>query len=161
MIAAAPQLAVSRHGFAQVMKDTATGQQYLHSTKAFQPGEIICSFSPAAVFDTPSYLTVQTGDAVHITLSPSFLQYINHSCSPNAFFNTGAMQLECISPIAAGDQFTFFYPSTEWEMAQPFQCCCGTQACIGYIDGASALSPAVLERYQLTEYIMGKLKPAL
>ncbi len=73
-----------------------------------------------------TYLTVQTGTDRHITLIPDFLQYINHSCSPNIFFNTTTMELVCLQPIQPGDEFTFFYPSTEWEMAQPFVCNCGT-----------------------------------
>jgi SET domain len=157
MIITAPQRVVSQHAFAEVLKDTETGQQYLHSTQTFQPGDIISHFGVAGVFSEPSYLTVQTGDDTHITLKPEFLQYINHSCSPNMFFDTTNMQLLCLTPIEPGDQFTFFYPSTEWQMAQPFECRCGSAACIGMIDGASKIDRAVLSRYRLTDYILSKL----
>jgi SET domain len=157
MIITSPQRVVSQHAFAEVLKDTETGHQYLHSTQAFQPGDIISHFSAAGVFSEPSYLTVQTGDDTHITLQPQFLQYINHSCSPNAFFDTTTMQLVCIAQILPGDQFTFFYPSTEWQMAQPFDCRCSTPACIGQVAGASQIDREVLGRYRLTDYILGKL----
>jgi SET domain len=157
MVATATQLTISQHGFAAVLQAAETGARFLYSTQAFVPGDIICPFSAAAVFDKPSYLTVQTGDDTHITLDPSFLQYVNHSCQPNAFFDTKAMQLVCIAPITPGEQFTFFYPSTEWEMAQPFDCQCGTPSCIGQITGASQISEEVLSRYRLTEYIIAKL----
>jgi hypothetical protein len=157
MIVTAPQRVVSQHVFAVVLKDTETGHQYLHSTQSFQPGDIISAFSAAGVFTEPSYLTVQTGDDTHITLLPEFLQYINHSCSPNMFFDTAAMQLVCLTPIVPGDQFTFFYPGTEWKMAQPFECRCGTPACISKIDGASQIEREILSRYKLTDYILSKL----
>ncbi len=157
MIVTAPQRVVNQHVFAEVLEDTNTGQRYLHSTQSFKPGDIISPFSAAGVFDKPSYLTVQTGDHTHITLLPEFLQYINHSCSPNMFFDTGAMHLLCLREILPGDQFTFFYPSTEWEMAQPFACSCGTADCVGTITGASQMNREILSRYKLTDYIAGKL----
>ena len=157
MIVTAQQRVVNQHVFAEVLEDTNNSQRYLHSTKTFQPGDIISHFSAAGVFDKPSYLTVQTGDDTHITLLPGFLQYINHSCSPNVFFDTIAMHLLCLREILPGDQFTFFYPSTEWEMAQPFACSCGTADCVGTITGASQMNREVLSRYKLTDYIAGKL----
>lgn len=157
MVATAKQLPVSQHDFAEVLQEVENGFRFLYSTQAFSPGDIICYFTAADVFDKPSYLTVQIGDDKHITLHPSFLQYVNHSCTPNAFFDTTAMQFVCIAPINPGEQFTFFYPSTEWEMAQPFNCQCGTAACIGQITGASQIDRDVLSRYRLTEYIVSKL----
>jgi hypothetical protein len=157
MVATAAQRIVSHHGPAQVLQDAQSGAHFLCSTQVFAPGDIICPFSAADVFSSPSHLTIQLGDDRHITLSPSFLQYVNHSCSPNAFFDTTAMQFVCIAPIAAGEQFTFFYPSTEWVMAQPFDCTCGTGQCIGQIAGASQLGREVLGRYRLTDYILSKL----
>lgn len=157
MVATASQLTISQHGFAAILQEAETGFRFLHSTQAFAPGDIICAFGAADVFNQPSYLTVQTGDDRHITLNPSFLQYVNHSCQPNTFFDTMAMQFVCIAPIGPGDQFTFFYPSTEWEMAQPFSCQCGTPVCIGQVAGASQIAREVLGRYRLTEYILSKL----
>jgi SET domain len=157
MIVTAPQCVVSQHVFAEVLRDTETSHQYLHSTQTFQPGDVISPFGAADVFNEPSYLTVQTGDDSHITLVPEFLQYINHSCSPNMFFDTSNMQLLCLRRIVPGDQFTFFYPSTEWQMAQPFECRCGTAACIGQIAGASQIDREVLSGYKLTDYILSKL----
>jgi hypothetical protein len=157
MVATVPLRLIGQHGFAQVMQDKASGFNYLYSTEAFAPGDTVCAFSAAGVFDRPSYLTVQTGDDRHITLQPSFLQYINHSCSPNVVFDTDAMLLVCIDPIMPGDQFTFFYPSTEWVMAQPFACRCGSPNCIGQVAGASQIDRDTLSRYRLTGYIRSKL----
>lgn len=47
----------------------------------------------------------------------------------------------------------FFYPSTEWEMAQAFQCLCNTSSCRGTISGAKHMSPSQLEGYWLNAHI--------
>ena len=41
--------------------------------------------------------------------------------------------------IEAGEAITFFYPSTEWDMAQPFECGCGSTQCIKVVKGAKYL----------------------
>lgn len=143
--------------FAEVLKNTGTGQQQLSATQSFSPGETICAFFAGSISDTPTYLTVQTGETTHITLQPEFLQYINHSCDPNVFFDTDAMTLVCLQPIEPGTEMTFFYPSTEWEMNQPFLCQCGTPNCLQIIQGASFLSTETLLQYRLTNFIQQKL----
>jgi len=35
---------------------------------------------------------------------------------------------------------TFFYPSNEWLMVQPFGCMCGAPSCLRRIEGAAILS---------------------
>lgn len=156
ILTTAGKTVVSKHPCANVFSDTATGQKSLHAAKAFQPGEIISPFRAGVTQSFATYLTVQTGPETHITLVPEFLQYINHSCEPNVFFDTTAMQLVCLKPIEAGEEFTFFYPSTEWEMAQPFVCNCGHPSCLQLINGASHLSAETLSRYRLTDFILGQ-----
>lgn len=34
---------------------------------------------------------------------------------------------EALRDIKEGDVLEFFYPSTEWDMAQPFECSCGAK----------------------------------
>lgn len=60
--------------------------------------------------------------------------------------------------LHAGDALTFFYPSSEWHMVQPFDCTCGTQKCLGRITGSSAIEPNVLARYWLNDNIKGALQ---
>ena len=160
MIKTAPRSLVSNHVFAEVWINATTGQQSLHATKNFMPGDIICSFDASGVFDTATYLTVQTGENKHITLLPEFLQYINHSCSPNVFFNTTTMQLTCLQSVKADEEFSFFYPSTEWKMVQPFECYCGSANCLQHITGAADLQPEIVKQYLFTDFIEGKLKEA-
>lgn len=148
---------VFRAPFADVIKNNSTGQQQLSASKAFAAGEVICDFGAGEITDTATYLTVQLGVDRHITLKPDFLQYINHGCDPNLFFDTTTMKLVALKPIAAGDEFRFFYPSTEWEMAQPFLCQCGAANCLQLIQGASFLSTETLSQYRLTDFIQQQL----
>ncbi|MGZ8540081.1 MAG: SET domain-containing protein-lysine N-methyltransferase [Chitinophagaceae bacterium] len=82
---------------------------------------------------------------------------MNHSCDPNVFFDTHAMQIVALKAIAEGDEMTFFYPSTEWDMAQPFTCLCGCNSCLGVIEGAAHIKPEILDRYKLTRFIQQQL----
>lgn len=152
-----PKVLVFRAPFAEVLRNTITDQQQLSATRSFSPGEIICSFFAGTITDTPTYLTVQTGETTHITLQPEFLQYINHSCEPNVFFDTDNMNLVCLTAIEPGTEMTFFYPSTEWKMNQPFLCQCGTANCLQIIQGAAFLSTETLRQYRLTHFIQQKL----
>ena len=149
---------ISSHGFADKWFNTITHHHSLHTAIAFNAGDIIVNFFAANTQNFPTYLTVQTGPDKHITLEPEFLQYINHSCEPNVFFDTSAMQLVCIEAVRPGDELCFFYPSAEWEMAQPFVCNCGSKNCLQLINGASHLSLETLSRYRLTDFILQKIK---
>lgn len=60
--------------------------------------------------------------------------------------------------IKAGDELSFFYPSTEWNMAQGFDCFCGTPTCRGRIDGAGNMKPEQLEGVFLNSYIREMLE---
>ena len=152
---------ISNHIFANVLLNNSSNQKSLIAAVSFKPGDIICDFYAGITQPYPTYLTVQTGAGRHITLMPEFLQYINHSCLPNVFFNTTTMQLVCLAPLQPGDEFTFFYPSTEWEMAQPFVCNCGNAGCLQLINGASHLSVETLAKYRLTDFIKSQVKQTL
>lgn len=149
---------ISHHDFASIWQDLVTKQQSLWSNHPLMAGEIIIDFNAGEISNLPTYLTVQVAENKHITLKPTFLQYINHSCDPNVFFDTTSMQLICLRPIAANQELTFFYPSTEWQMTQSFDCHCGAYNCLGNISGAANIPNEVLSNYQLTNFIEGKLK---
>ncbi|GAC1396222.1 MAG: hypothetical protein NVSMB63_16670 [Sediminibacterium sp.] len=148
----------NKKGFAQVVTNNHSGQKSLHAQSFFGAGDLICSFSAGTVSETASYLTVQTGEKKHITLQPEFLQYINHSCDPNVFFDTTCMKIIALKAIQPGDELTFFYPSTEWDMAQPFDCHCGSEKCLRRIQGAAYLNDADLRSYRLTDFIAQQLQ---
>lgn len=139
--------------FVEIREDLTTGHKYLVATRPFKPDEGLCAFSAGETFSEASRLTIQIGVNWHITLKPDFLQYTNHSCAPNIFFDTTAMHVIALKEIKPGDELRFFYPSTEWDMAQPFACQCGESRCLRYINGAAYMAPNVLLQQRLTEFI--------
>lgn len=143
--------------FAEVWEDLITGDKSLHAATSFSPGETLCSFGAREILTKPNYLSVQIDNYRHILLKPVFLQYINHSCKPNVYFDTSNMTVIALQKIEIGEEFTFFYPSTEWSMDRKFKCCCGTQECLESIQGASQLPLGVLAKYMLSDHIKQKL----
>ncbi len=133
-----------------------TKQNALYSTVDRSAGDVIAAFQAAALHTQPTYLTVQVGEDAHVELSPTILQYMNHSCSPNAFFDTTRMEVRALSSLKAGDELSFFYPSSEWHMVQPFECLCGSAQCLHVIAGADSIQDDILNRYELTDYIQSK-----
>ncbi|HBK89939.1 MAG: SET domain-containing protein-lysine N-methyltransferase [Cyclobacteriaceae bacterium] len=143
---------------AEKRTDVRQGIRSLWSRRDFQPGDVIAEFTWDMIHPKPNYLTVQIGEGQHILLRPEYLECINHSCDPNCFFDTTRKVLVAVRAIQEGDEFSFFYPSAEWNMDQAFQCLCGSPRCIGMIKGAKYLSPELVRQYQFTDFIQQKLK---
>ena len=55
--------------------------------------------------------------------------------------------------IKSGDPITFFYPSTEWDMARPFDCFCGSENCLKIIKGAKYISEEQLQGWFVNKHI--------
>ena len=144
---------ISEHAHCVVKKNANNEQHGLFANASFKVGENIVAFDASKIVDTPNYLTVQVSEHKHIHLSPEYLQYVNHCCEPNVLFNTTTMQLECISDIEIGEELRFFYPATEWRIAQQFVCNCGKPSCVGLIQGAADTPTEVLNKYKLTDFI--------
>ena len=112
----------------------------------------ITSPTPATV----AYSSVQAAKNLHIELNCD-LVYINHSCSPTLIFDMKRWEVR-VNPdlergLREGDELTFFYPSTEWSMAQPFECLCKTGMCKGTIKGARDMRVSDLDDYWLSEHV--------
>ncbi len=150
-------IVTGHYGFAEIHRLTGSDHQLLRSTQSYQLNDVICSFGSSVIHDHPSKYTVQIAEDKHIILHPEFLQYINHSCNPNVFFHTTNMELIALKAIEPGEEFTFFYPSTEWFMAEPFHCLCGEANCIGIIKGAKEINIDTLSQYRLTDFIQSKM----
>lgn len=148
---------ISNHVVGEVRRKLSNGQNHFFAIRSFKPGDVIATFAAGTISAEPTYLTVQVGIRKHITLDPEFLQYINHSCDPNVFFNTTTMEVVALKHISAEDELTFFYPSAEWKMAQSFDCYCGSPKCLGKIRGAAYLSPMIVSQYKFTDFIQQQL----
>ena len=137
--------------------DTLSGQKNLQASTWYAKGSLLHKFSARERLTQPTYLTVQIDHHQHIHLAPEFLQYINHSCEPNVYFDVSKREVRCLRDIEAGEEIAFFYPSTEWSMVQAFECTCGTPSCLGIINGAASLDKNLIENYKLAEHIMEML----
>lgn len=133
------------------------GDRRLLSLVAFKEGQELIPFGASAVHAAPSRMTVQVSDSEHIELDPLFLAWINHSCDPNVCFDPDRMAVVALRDIHAGEELVFFYPSTEWFMAVPFECHCGTSRCVGHVAGASQLPLDVLRGHWIAPHIQRRL----
>ena len=123
----------------------------LTTTKSYRKGEIICEIPTEALYDKPNQFTVQIGVDQHVEVKE--LSSMNHSCDPSTILDTTRMLVFATRDLAPGDELTFFYPSTEWEMSSPFICLCGAPNCIHVVAGARFLPLSTLENHFLNHHI--------
>ena len=113
------------------------------SRDAWKQHDILSSVTWTAAGDERTRWTVQVGPHRHAEMRPAELSYSNHSCNPNVEIDTTASVVRALRDIAPGDDIVWFYPSTEWQMTESFECECGAATCIGLVNGAETLAKAV------------------
>ena len=101
--------------------------------EAIEDGAILMTIDGAFV-DRPSRYSIQIEEHVHVDLplgeGPTAdpdrhpWRYLNHSCDPNAAFV--GVRLIATRPIGPEEEVTYDYNTTEYDMAAPFTCRCGT-----------------------------------
>ena len=106
-------------------------------------------------FDKATSHTVQVTENKHVEPQGG-MKFTNHSCLPNARFifsnyhpsHSSNLQdghsiwwhMVACRDIKEGEDITFDYNTTEYEMDAPFSCGCGTQKCLGDVRGFRFLS---------------------
>ena len=123
----------------------------LITKQAYKKGEIICEIPTEKVIDTANRYTVQIGRDRHTEVGK--LSALNHSCDPNVILDTENLNMVARRDIEEGEELSFFYPSTEWEMDAPFICLCGASNCIHVVAGARFLPLSTLENHYLNKHI--------
>ena len=123
----------------------------LVSKREYNKGDVICEMPSVNVMDKPNRYTVQIGRNQHTHVGK--LAALNHSCDPNVILDTENMLMIARREIARGEELSFFYPSTEWEMNAPFICLCGAPNCIHVVAGARFLPLSTLEYHYLNPHI--------
>lgn len=145
----------------QVQKGVEAFTTRAVSLKDVEAGAFFATITGSQSNGRRTYATVQISKDHDFELATD-LVYINHACKPILVFDTKAMEVRVVDnrSLKKGDELTFFYPSTEWDMSQSFDCTCGAGAgvCRGRIRGAKYLSRDVLDRYWLNEHIHELLK---
>ncbi len=123
----------------------------LITKQAYKKGEVMCSIPSENILDKPNRFTVQIARDKHTHVGK--LAALNHSCNPNVILDTERMLMIACRDIEKGEELSFFYPSTEWEMQAPFICLCGSANCIHVVAGARFLPLSTLERHYLNPHI--------
>jgi hypothetical protein len=85
-------------------------------------------------------------------------RFLNHSCSPNTRLE--GRSLMAVRDIHAGDEVTFDYDTTEWDMASPFLCTCGAVTCRGMVRGYRHLTAEQRHRMIVAPHLQQALDEA-
>ncbi len=123
----------------------------LITKQSYKKGELICAMPSENITDKANRFTVQIGRNTHTHVGK--LAALNHSCDPNVILDTKKMIMLARRDIEKGEELSFFYPSTEWEMQAPFICICGASNCIHVVAGARFLPLSTLEGHYLNPHI--------
>jgi hypothetical protein len=129
-----------------VFRNSTIQGRGVFARRHFRPGEFIVPYAPkqqrldvrdpraAAAAETK--LTLLSGDEVIIpdtSMPGGWL--CNHSCNPNAsLYSSGAGRIQCIRPIAPGQEITIFYGWVSHNEPERDPCRCGTEQCRGFIN---------------------------
>jgi len=122
-------------------------------------GEQVLNCRGASVSAVRTWRTVQLDHGVH--LQNEVLDYVNHSCEPNCVVDAETPAILAIRDIPKGESITIYYPGSEVELTQPFNCECGKPGCQGTVKGAFYLTHeqmcAAIERGYCTSFIKREL----
>ena len=110
----------------------------LVASEPITKNEIIVQSCEEEVQDHRTWRTLQLDEGRH--LRNEFLNFVDHSCSPNAVLDIDSLALVAIRVIAPGQPVAFFYPGSEVELSQEFECHCGSSECLKYINGGFYLT---------------------
>lgn len=144
----------------QVESDGSTRGARLFANRTFKKGGLVYNFGDAPLSPIQTYQTIQVSASEHILVDET-LAKLNHACGPNVLVNTHRRLVVALRDIPPGEELTYFYPSTEWEMEEPFFCQCGSPRCLGWINGARHLSVGILENYYINPHIRALVHHAL
>lgn len=108
--------------------------------------EIACNLD-GEIIRYPTRYSIQVGEFEH--LEPfndqedvrSAIRFLNHSCDPSAYISCKDRTVRALRDIEKGEEITFNYNTTEYEMFRPFRCECGASRCRGVVRGFKYLSP--------------------
>ncbi|KAF3194354.1 hypothetical protein TWF225_006902 [Orbilia oligospora] len=149
-------------------RHNAGGQNSVVARERLPRGSHICYIDTYIPAPISTWSSIQTSKTTHIEV-PSGIVYINHSCVPSIDIEVyspnsdgtyasgicGELRVVADRDLEAGDELTFFYPSTEYISPRPFNCLCGAEngVCIGRQEGAHFLDNSILGKYFLNEHI--------
>lgn len=127
------------------------GRTAVFSREAIPAGAVVSRMRGERL-DHPSRYTFQIGEDRHLGKSGLPYDEMLHSCRANTWVDLSDEDrpvLRAAWAIPAGGELTVNYCATEEELAEPFDCACGSAGCYGRVRGYRFLSEA--ERAALGE----------
>ena len=118
------------------------GNYHVIATEDLRPGDLVLRIE-GDLTRHPTRYTVQVDDDLHVEvpaevglellLDRYYWRFLNHSCDPSTVIR--GREVIARRRIRAWDEITFDYASTEFDMAEPFACRCGSIRCRGEVRG--------------------------
>ena len=107
--------------------------------------------------DADRHVDMPAGSPLEEVLDRYYWRFMNHACEPTAVIRDRSVL--SLRPIPAWSQITFHYASTEYDMAEPFACECGSGRCDGVVQGFRHLARERREelRSLLSPYLLAVL----
>ncbi len=147
---------------------TARAGDWLHvvAIRPVKAGETVLTLDGEEL-DRPSRHSIQLDERTHIEVTGDSpleqlmlshpWRFTNHSCDPNTRLVGRA--LVALKPVRAGDEITYNYNTSEWELAEPFECGCGSPDCERTIRGFKYVERQERERIRplLAPHLLGRL----
>jgi SET domain-containing protein len=138
-----------------VMAARIDGEKGLFAAADIAQGEMLLIYD-GPVLDHPTRLSIQVDDDTHIEGTDDSNSYLNHSCDPNAHVDWDGLCLRAKRDIAAGEEITCDYHTTDYELHEQFACRCGSAKCKGKIKGFKFLTKE--EQLDLAPWLPAFLK---
>jgi SET domain len=142
------------------------GEYSLRATTAVPGGGRLFAID-GILTEQRSRFSVQVSSGLHVDLPGDhphngvsdryFWRFTNHSCEPNTFFRNRTLRAR--RAIEPGEEISFDYHTTEYEMISPFDCRCGSARCLGTIRGFRFLPRPEQERLRpwLAPHLLARL----
>jgi uncharacterized protein len=127
------------------------------SLEPIAAGEVVAAFGGRCItrdeFDllpaSQQVRSLQIDEHLYIAGAPEPepADFINHSCEPNCALS-GNVVLVAARDIAAGEELTYDYATSDGSDYDEFECSCGTALCRGKISGHDWMLPELQLRYR-------------
>jgi SET domain-containing protein len=130
--------------------------------KHIKKGQLVISLAQSGTISSnvnASKKAIQIDADLYLDPKHHVWGFLNHSCEPNTMFDSENFQIFAIRDIMAGEEITYNYCTTEFDLLaknEHFSCRCGSKNCIGTISGFKHLPQEL--KVQLKPYLANYLK---
>lgn len=129
------------------IKITKNKGKGIYANVDFIAGETILIFK-GNIINQRNIYSVQISSFEHIDVEEPE-RYVNHSCDSNCGIKN-KLELVAIKDIKKGEEITFDYAMTEYEISEQIKCYCGSDNCRKIITGYKDLPEDI--KYKYREY---------